>query len=139
MTTPTPASPEALDQITIDLVFALRDSLTDAGPSRLDFWTGGRAASAIETAAAGATSWGQAVTIAARKLQIETLTGPAATSVTSHQALVDADYEAWAGHVARNIVYIVALAYVARPTTKSTKSKTAAPDSLIPATEKAPY
>lgn len=73
---PTP-HPDQLDQATIDLVFALRDSLTDDGPSRLDFW-GGRAATAIETAAAGADNANQAITIAARKLQIPVLTTHAA-------------------------------------------------------------
>jgi len=61
---PTP-HPDQLDQATIGLIFALRDSLTDDGPSRLDFW-GGRAATAIETAAAGADNANQAITIAAR-------------------------------------------------------------------------
>ena len=42
-----------LDRVTIDLIFALRDSLTDDGPSHIDFWSGGRAITALETAAAG--------------------------------------------------------------------------------------
>lgn len=71
--------PELLDQATIDLIFALRDSLTEASPNRIDFWNG-RAASAIATAAAGSQSAGQAITTAARKLQIDTL----ATSTASH-------------------------------------------------------
>lgn len=129
-------TPERLDDITVDLIFALRDSLTDAGPSRLDFWTGGRAATAIETAAAGATSWGQAVTTAARKLQIEVLSNTAATILTGHETEIDADYEAWAAHVARNIVYIVALANVARETRKTPRPTTTP---LAPTTEKAPY
>lgn len=116
-------TPEMFDAATIDLVFALRDSLTDAGPSRLEYWNG-RASTAIETAAAGASTWGQAVTIAARKLQIDTLTPEAAQSVTKYQALIDADYEAWAGHVARNIVYIIALASVERDSRKPAKRTT---------------
>lgn len=100
---------ERLDQVTIDLIFALRDSLTE-DVSRLDFWAG-RAATAIETAAAGAQDMHEAVTIAARKLQIPTL-GKGAS-----QAVVDAcgkvtDYEEWAAHVTRNIIYILALARV---------------------------
>jgi hypothetical protein len=39
-----------LDRVTIDLIFALRDSLTDDGPSLIDFWSGGRAITALETA-----------------------------------------------------------------------------------------
>lgn len=130
-------TPAMFDQVTIDLVFALRDSLTDAGPSRLDFWTG-RAATAIETAAAGATTWGQAVTTAARKLQIDTLTGPASAVVTAHQAVIDADYEAWAAHVARNIVYIIALANIDRDNRKPRKTTTVS-EAQPSITEKAPY
>ena len=57
MTTPTP---DQYDQATIDLIFALRDSLTDDGPSRIDFWNG-RATSALLTAAAGSDNAGQAI------------------------------------------------------------------------------
>lgn len=122
MTTSTPTA-QQLDAATIDLIFALRDSLTDAGPSRLDFWAG-RAASAVEAAAAGAATAGEAVTIAARKLQIETLTPFAAKAATQAAAVIDTDIEAWAGHVARNIVYIVALANVDRDNRKPTSAKT---------------
>jgi len=124
MDTPTP---DELDAATIDLIFALRDSLTDDGPSRMDFWAG-RAASAIETAAAGADSAGQAITIAARKLQIETLSASAAPVALRAGEVIDRDFQAWASHVARNIVYIVAVAYVAREARSKTKTaKTAEP------------
>lgn len=110
-------TPEQLDTATIDLIFALRDSLTDAGPSRLDFW-GGRASTAIETAAAGSTTAGQAITTAARKLQIDTLTASASKQAKAAAEIIDDDYEAWAAHVARNIVYIVALANTQRDARK---------------------
>ena len=67
---PTTPTPEQLDRATIDLIFALRDSLTEDGPSRIDFWTGGRAISALDAAAAGAATGAEAVTLAAQKLQI---------------------------------------------------------------------
>lgn len=114
---------DTLDKITIDLIFALRDSLTDV--SRIDFWAG-RAATAIETAAAGASTWPEAVTIACRKLQIGTLTNISASTVTSAEP---PDYEQWASHVSRNIIYIVALANVARAT-RNTKPKTATPERI---------
>ncbi|KMY23300.1 hypothetical protein ACU19_04815 [Actinobaculum suis] len=107
-------NPEVLDRATIDLIFALRDSLTDDGPSRLDFWSGGRASTALETAAAGASTASEALTIAARKLQIPQIVAAQAKNVVRACEVIDQDYEAWAGHVARNIVYIVALADVER-------------------------
>lgn len=107
-------TPEHLDQVTVDLIFALRDSLTTV--TRLDFWQG-RITSALETAAAGSESWEQAITTAARKLQIDTLTATSAKTVTGLAAL-NISYEQWAGQVARNIVYIVALANVERANRK---------------------
>lgn len=117
---PTP-TPDQLDTATIDLIFALRDSLTDDGPSRMDFWRD-RASTAIETAAAGADTAGQAITIAARKLQIGTLSPSAAPVARRAAETIDADYQAWASHVSRNIVYIVALAYLERDARKPEKS-----------------
>lgn len=119
MTTPTP---EQLDQATIDLIFALRDSLTDDGPSRIDFW-GGRVTTALQTAAAGSDSAGQAVTTAAHKLQIETLRTAVAKTVKQAAAVIDQDYPAWAAHVDKNIVYIVALAAVENKNRKTTKTE----------------
>ena len=134
MTTTTTPTPEQLDEATIDLIFALRDSLTDAGPSRLQFWAG-RATSAIETAAAGSTTAGQAITMAARKLQIECFTNESSKAVKKIAALIDRDYEAWASHVAENLVYIVALANVARESRKPVTAKKTSTNE----TEKAPF
>ncbi|WP_151530553.1 MULTISPECIES: hypothetical protein [Corynebacterium] len=116
---PTP-TPERLDEATIDLIFALRDSLTDDGPSRLDFW-GGRITSAIDSAAAGADTAAHAVTIACRKLQIETLTLDAAKRAKRAADIIDADYTEWSRHIARNLVYVVALAKIKNSTDKASK------------------
>ena len=124
MTTPTP---DQYDQATIDLIFALRDSLTDDGPSRIDFWNG-RATSALLTAAAGSDNAGQAITTAAHKLQIETLRTTTAKTVKQAAQVIDANYPAWAAHVDKNIVYIVALAAVENKTRKT--PKTTATDTL---------
>lgn len=121
MTTPTL---DQYDQATIDLIFALRDSLTDDGPSRIDFWNG-RATSALQTAAAGSDNAGQAITTAAHKLQIETLRTTTAKTVKQAAQVIDTDYPAWAAHVDKNIVYIVALAAVENKTRKATKTTTA--------------
>ncbi|SHL46980.1 hypothetical protein SAMN05443637_13041 [Pseudonocardia thermophila] len=93
MTTPT----AELDRATVDLIFALRDSLTDDGPSRMDFWSGGRAAAAIATAAAGAESAAQAITTAARKLQIPQIATRHAATVRRVADVIDSDYQAWGG------------------------------------------
>lgn len=130
MTTPTP---EQLDRATIDLVFVLRDSLTEDGPSRIEFWNG-RVTTALQTAAAGASSAAQAITTAAHKLQIDTLRTTTAPVVKKAAAVIDYDYEAWATHIAQNIVYIVALAAVENKnrTTKTTKAAKAAEKEEIP-------
>lgn len=117
MSTPTP---EQFDAATIDLIFALRDSLTDDGPSRLDFW-GGRVTTALATAAAGSDNAGQAITTASRKLQIPQLRTTTAP-VAKHSAdIIDQDYQAWATHIDRNIVMIVALAALENKTRKEAK------------------
>lgn len=102
---------ERLDRATIDLIFILRDSLTDV--SALDFW-GGRGVTAIETAAAEADNAGYAISRAVRKLQSDSITNQAAERVKAVTEQIDADYDAWAAHVSRNLVQIFALAYVER-------------------------
>ncbi|MSS84503.1 hypothetical protein FYJ24_06940 [Actinomycetaceae bacterium WB03_NA08] len=122
MTTPTP---EQLDQATIRLIFALRDSLTDDGPSRIDFWSGGRAISALEAAAAGASTASEAITLAAKKLQIPQIDKRQAKTVAEVAELIDQDYPAWAAHITRNAVYILALADIQRIEQRDTaKTKT---------------
>ncbi len=120
-TTPTP---EQLDRATIDLIFALRDSITDDGPSLIDFWSGGRAISALEAAAAGASTGAEAVSLAARKLQIPQIAGKQAKTVTHCAAIIDLDYGAWASHITRNAVYILALADVERQERKASRAET---------------
>ena len=120
---------EVLDRATIALVFALRDSLTDAGPDRLEFWDT-RAKTAIEAAAAGSSTGAEAVSAACRKLQIDTLTKDASARVVADVVpVIDADYPAWAAHVARTLTYIIALARVENDEAKAArKTKTQAAD-----------
>ena len=114
-------TPEHLDQVTVDLIFALRDSLTTV--TRLDFWQG-RITSALETAAAGSESWEQAITTAARKLQIPQIASRHAKTVTDCAQIIDTDYPAWASHITRNAVYILALADVERLEKKAARQAT---------------
>lgn len=113
-----------LDRVTIDLIFALRDSLTDDGPSLIDFWSGGRAITALETAAVGASTGAKALHIAARKLQIPQIASRHAKTVTYCAQIIDTDYPAWASHITRNAVYILALADVERLEKKAARQAT---------------
>ena len=133
MTTPTS---EELDAITVDLIFALRSSLTEV--SLIDFWAG-RVTAAITTAAAGSEDAGQAITTAFRKLQIESPSTKCADDIKRIGQAIDSDYQAWASHVNRNIVYIVALAMTEREKRKTTKKTTKAATQTAPLTEEIPF
>ena len=100
-------TPDRLDDLTIQLCFALRDSLTDVSP--LDFWQG-RAATALATAAAGADSIQQAITIAARKLQLDGFDAKSSPVVVAVAKEPDPHFRQWATHLDKTLVYIVALA-----------------------------
>ncbi|MSS45311.1 hypothetical protein FYJ43_04465 [Cutibacterium sp. WCA-380-WT-3A] len=130
MTTPTP---EELDAVTVDLIFALRSSLTDV--SLLDFWAG-RVTTAITTAAAGSEDAGQAITTAFRKLQIESPSIYCADGLKRIGRAIDVDYQAWASHVSRHIVYIVALAMTERDKHKIIKKST---EKTTATTEEIPF
>lgn len=128
---PTP-TPDQLDAATVDLIFALRGSLTDAGPDLISFW-GDRAATAITTAAAGADSAPQALTIACRKLQIDTIHASAVATAKRACDVIDEDFQAWASHVDKTMPYIVMLARLDRDNRKkpSTKKTTNAPEPAV--------
>ena len=132
-----PLSESDLDAVTVDLIFALRSSLTDV--SLLDFWSG-RVTTAISTAAAGSDSAGQAITTACRKLQIGSPAAKTAPDMVRIAERIDADYQAWASHVSRNIIYIVAIAMADRDNRKTTKSTKPATRQILDAmTEEIPF
>lgn len=110
-----------LTDVSVELVNALLDS-ADVGTIGVSNWWA-RAQTALETAAAGGESAAHAVTIAARKLQIDTLGKESAETVARVAPLIDADYPAWAETVAREAVYIVALARVARDERKQKRKQ----------------
>lgn len=114
---------EQMDEATIKLIFALRDSLTDDGPSRIDFWSGGRAATAIQTAAAGSSDSHQMLTTVCRKLQIPQIAVSQSATVINACNIIDADYTAWQDHIDRTIVYIIALADMRRRQAKTIEEK----------------
>lgn len=115
---------EDLDRATITLIFVLRDSLTDAGPSYMDFWSG-RATSALQTAAAGADNAAHALTIATRKLQIDSLRTSTAAKTAEAIKTIDQDYTTWATRVDQHLIYLMQLAFLEREDHK--RGKTPAP------------
>lgn len=112
---------ETLDRATIDLIFALRDSLGEV--SALDFWQG-RAHSAIQTGAAEASTAGHAISRAAQKLQIPVISPKVAPAIKSVTAVIDEDYDAWAEHVDRSLIQIIALASTERAARKTKTAET---------------
>lgn len=115
-------TPDQLDAATVDLIFALRDSLTDAGPDLIDFWNE-RAATAIETAAAGADTAPQALSIACRKLQIEGIKPGAVDTAKRATDVMGEDFQAWVAHVSKTMPYIVMLARLDRDNRKKPAKK----------------
>lgn len=128
---PDEITPDRLDELTVRLIFALRDSNEHVEPR--DFWND-RVQTAIETAAAGSDNIHQAVTYAARKLQIVGLTRHAAETVVAVAAELDGHYQQWSAHVADTAIYIVALARVANADAKAAKKK---PQAETPASNSA--
>lgn len=110
-----------LTNASVELVNALLDSADVHTIGVPNWWP--RATTALETAAAGAESAAHAVTIASRKLQIDTLSKESAVTVARVAPIIDADYQAWVQTVAREAVYIVALARVAREERKQRRAQ----------------
>ena len=111
-------TPDRLDDLTVQLTFALRDSLTDVSP--LDFWQG-RAITALATAAAGAGSIQQAITIAARKLQIDGFDAKSSPIVVAVAKELGPNFQQWATHLDKTLVYIIALARAANSDAKESR------------------
>lgn len=110
-----------LTQATINLIFALRDSLTEDGPSRLDFWDT-RCITALQTAAAGASNEGEVLEIVCRKLQIPSLTAKVSKDAVGALTLIGESFQAWQRLIDREGVYILALAKLQNRTRKATKA-----------------
>lgn len=103
---------EDLTDTTVRLMNALLDSASTDVIGVSNWWA--RAKTALETAAAGAENAAHAVTIASRKLQIDTLTKDATATITEVGPIIDAHFSEWTAIVARESVYIVALTRVSR-------------------------
>lgn len=114
-----------IDRATVDLIFALRDSITDDSVDYQGFWSGGRCLSALQAAAAGSETAGQAVSEAARKLQITQYATRVAPTVVRVASVIDADYPAWARHIDTTGPYLLALADVERQRRKAARSESA--------------
>lgn len=115
---------------TTQWVSALLDSAIVADIGVANWWA--RAKSALETAAASADTYPQAVAAACRKLQIDTLTARSAQTLTGPGSLEDAiapRLDEWRTLAQRDAVYIVALTQIER--TEKRGKKQAAQGSLI--------
>lgn len=115
-----------LVDVTVGLVSALLDSADVDTIGVANWWP--RAQSALEAAAAGAETAGHAVTIAARKLQIDTLSKPSAHTVQRVAPILDSRWPEWVDTVAKEAVYIVALTRVHREESRAARKKPATTD-----------
>lgn len=135
MTTPTV---EDLDRASIALIFALRDSLSDASPSYPEFWNG-RAVSAITAAADGSERAAQALTRAAQKLQVDRIATPQIEPALKALAVIDADYPAWVRHWREGSVYLATVAFAERDQHKRGSAPAPQPTTQPAETQEVPF
>lgn len=101
-----------LTTLTVEWLSALLDSASVDIIGATHWWD--RAASALETAAAGADSAAQATTIACRKLQIDVLSEQSSATVADIAARLDTRWGEWVEKIAAESIYLVALCRVQR-------------------------
>lgn len=118
---PTPPTDDDLQALAEQFVDALLSS-ADVGTIGATHWWD-RAKTALETGAASSTTWPQCVSRAARKLQIETLSGDSAKTIaTMGTILTDpAAYTRWARLAARDAIYTVAIVRAQRDTCRTAR------------------
>lgn len=127
-TTPAPTPPETiLADLAVEFVNAILDSVDTAVIKPMDFWE--RAKTALETGAAISTTWATCVSKTGRKLQISTLTKSSGETVTRIGiALGDpAAFAAFRRLIARDGIYLIAMARVARDTRRAERAETRNP------------
>ncbi len=124
MTTPTPDPPtrEHLIDATVKWTSALLDSASSDEIGPANWWP--RATSALVTAS-GASTIGEAVTTAARKLQVDVAAPHADAELLAASDIIAQDYPAWAQLVDREAVYLIALTRVYRNARKAARKATA--------------
>lgn len=101
-----------LTEATIEWMSAILDSADVAEIGVSHWWP--RARAAMETAAASADTYAQAVSVACKKLQIETLAPKSAGTLTTLEAVIGPHLDVWRELAQRDAVYLVALVQVAR-------------------------
>lgn len=114
MTTHDPTNHQTLVDATITWINSLLDSASSDVIGVANWWD--RATSALVTAAAGASTIGEATTIAARKLQIESTSPGSDATLLEASKVIAADFAGWQRIVDTEAVYLIALARVARKT-----------------------
>jgi hypothetical protein len=100
-----------IDVLGVRLVLAMMQSASTNNIRPVDWWT--RAQSAIHSAAAMATSYGQMVSVMGRKLNIDTFTRASSVEISSIGAAIE-DFEAFRYECERDALYIVAEAQARR-------------------------
>lgn len=114
-------TPNNLQDATVTWLSALLDSASVDTIGVTNWWD--RATSALATAAT-ATTYGEATTTAARKLQIDTLTARTAETITQLEPLITADYPAWQHLAASETPYLIALTRITRQANRTKTEET---------------
>src|ERR1700749_1891934 len=113
-TTPTH---EALSEATVALLSALLDSASSDVIGAANWWP--RAEAALSTSAAGASTVGEAVTIAARNLQIDTTAARTDAALAQACEVIAAGFSDWQSLMDREAVYLIALTRIHRQARKA--------------------
>lgn len=107
-----PVEADDLAGLAVDFLDALLSSADVTTIGVNNWWD--RATAALSTALAAASGYGEAVTIAAGKLQIGVISPLSAGRLRDLQALIGPVFETWRSETERDLVYIVALTRLKR-------------------------
>lgn len=107
-----------LRKATVKWLNAILDSASTDTIGVSNWWP--RATAALETAATAST-YGEAVTIACRKLQIESLLVKSSEPLASLESSIGANLDDWQQLVSAEAPYLIALTRITRKTRKETQ------------------
>lgn len=112
MTENAPPEGRNLTGLAVDFLDALLSSADVNVIGVTNWWD--RATAALSTALAAASGYGEAVTIAAGKLQIGVISPQSAARLRDLQREIEPVYETWRAETERDLVYVVALTRLKR-------------------------
>ena len=110
-----------LRDATVAWLSAILDSASVDTIGVTNWWD--RATAALTTAST-ADTYGEATAIAARKLQIDTLTTRTAETITQLEPVITADYPAWQHLAASETPYLIALTRITRQANRTKTEET---------------